>query len=127
MNRQEYNNIIAYQRSRFDINVRHLNNQTPRTLLYGYTCDRQTWHVYLDYDMMIHLVVYSYPNILRNYSDETALTIHSCVPNKRLYPEACDYEYCVYLYQCGAYLSFTNFNPQRERAQFYGKRLFELK
>ena len=29
------------------ITTQNLNNRQDRTLLYGYTCDRETWHVYL--------------------------------------------------------------------------------
>lgn len=68
-----------------------------RTLLFGYDCDRNTHHVYLR-DGHIHLVRYTggYPgrqaNVIEHHSWKKA-PVTLLVPNKRLYPESCDYDF----------------------------------
>lgn len=94
-----------------------------RTLLYGYTCERKTFHTYLK-DMEIHVVVYDV-----NYSGKPhpvgmkEIEVHSnqdYVPDKRLYPETCDYTFCKLLKRLGIELPFTTYNEDRPKANFYG-------
>lgn len=40
--------------------------------------------------------------------------------NKRVYPEASDYEFCKKLLDIGVYIPFTTFDENREEKQFYG-------
>jgi len=94
-----------------------------RTLLYGYTCARETFHVYLK-DVKIHVVVYN-----TNYSEDQARpqnmreipvkSNYDYIPDKRLYPEACDYHFCKLLKNCGMNLPFTGFT-NRPVQDFYG-------
>jgi len=94
-----------------------LNDQTDRTLLYGYTCDRESWHVYLR-DGEIVVLIYM------NESDPEILTVlsnHDYIPNKRLYPECCDYEFCNLLSKDrDVVLPFTVWMDLREEKQYYG-------
>lgn len=96
-------------------------SHTPgdRTLIWGYDCDRRSFHVYLK-DDLVHLVTYT--------GDDRELTAQTefaemgfLAPNKRLYPEACDYEFCEFLKSQGVHMSFTTMNPNRKKAQFYGR------
>ena len=66
------------------LTVDDLNNKQNRTLLYGYTCNRETWHVYLK-DEVIYTVMYGgYDNI--DISEVYVKTNNDYIPNKRLYP-----------------------------------------
>ena len=101
-----------------------------RTLLYGYTCDRKTFHVYLK-NMEIHTVTYNVdhsgnkprPN---NMTEISVLSNRDFVPNKRLYPEACDYAFCKLLKNANIYLPFTSFNENRPKKDFYGFTLQDI-
>jgi len=102
-------------------------DQTPRTLVYGYTTDKNTLHVYLD-DGIVHKVVYNYQGQLLEHKTQTdGLLFSECASNKRLYPEACDFEFCSLLKRRGVELPFYTWNDKREPAAFYGKRLAELR
>ena len=95
-----------------------------RTLLYGYTCDRKTFHVYLKNEK-IHTVIYSVDYSMENPKPicMTEMLVESnedYIPDKRLYPETCDYMFCVLLKSAGIYLPFTGFNKNREEKNFYG-------
>lgn len=95
-----------------------------RTLLYGYTCDRKTFHVYLK-DMEIHVVTY-----FTDYSGNTPKPVNlsevfiksneDFISNKRLYPETCDYHFCKLLKRKGIHLPFTTYNEKRPKTDFYG-------
>ena len=78
---------------------------TDRTLLYGYTCERESWHVYMK-DEKIFTCIYAYeqkPVAVKIRSNE------DYVPDKRLYPHFCDFEFCLLLKTKGIYLPFTTF------------------
>lgn len=97
----------------------HLNDKADRTLLYGYTCDRATWHVYIK-DGNIHTVMY--------FSDKDTQEIfvqynHDFVPDKRLYPECCDFEFCALLIRDGCSLPFTGFQDRPGSKIFWGDTL----
>lgn len=95
-----------------------------RTLLWGYDCDRNSWHVYLK-DREIHRVVYTYDgNILASDAD-WSLPVEDLIPNKRLYPEACDAGFCALLRDKGACLPFTTFDDKRPARQFHGRILVD--
>ena len=95
-----------------------------RTLLYGYTCDRCTFHVYLK-NMEIHTVIYdndySEDKIKpKNMREVCIKSNYDYIPDKRLYPEACDYQFCNLLKNCNMNLPFTSFNEERPIQDFYG-------
>lgn len=94
-----------------------------RTLLYGYTCERETFHVYLK-DMQIHVVVYGTkfvedeirPTDMREIQ---VTSNYGYIPDKRLYPETCDYKFCRLLQNCNIDLPFAAFQD-RPTCDFYG-------
>lgn len=103
-----------------------LENMTPRSLIYGYTCDRKTFHVYLSEKDGVILVIYGSDRLLcaTKRADED-LTLAECVPDKRLYPNKCDYEFCSKLMQAGVSLSFTMWNDA-PASNWEGLRIEEL-
>lgn len=100
-----------------------LNNQEDRTLLFGYTCDRLTWHVYLK-NGVIHKVIYGNSYSSSEYTPVTEYQVtanEQFVPNKRLYPECCDAEFCRLLRRKNIPMVFTTYDDTREPKKFYGK------
>lgn len=95
-----------------------------RTLLFGYDTDRRTWHVYQQ-GGLLHHVIYSYGSSAFDFTSVAErLTAVSLVPNKRLYPERCDFLFCARLRQLGVGLPFTTYpNSSFENRQFYGRTL----
>ena len=108
-----------------------LINKKDRTLLYGYTCARETFHVYLK-NMKIHVVIYQNyygcetvkPKNMREIIVKSNMDY---IPDKRLYPETCDFEFCKLLKEKDIHLPFTNFNNDREVSDFYGFTLEDRK
>lgn len=110
----------------------HLRN---RTLLFGYTCDRETFHVYIK-DQNIHVVIYkcdynidSDGNIKIvniNMKEIDVKSNYDFVPNKRLYPEKCDYYFCRLLKNRNIDLPFTGWTDDVEEKDFYGYTLEDV-
>lgn len=101
------------------ITLNDLKNITPRTLLYGYTSERDTWHVYISEEGEIKTVCYSGAEGEIVNVDVTSNSQY--IPSKRLYAECCDFEFCSLLKQRSYYLSFTNENFGREVKTYYGR------
>ncbi len=106
-----------------------------RTLLYGYTCNRHTVHVYLMAGV-VHAVTYAFDGYLLSHRmfDEVIVEPDSLVPDKRLYPESCDAAFCLMLKHKGVYLPFTTFTEgqhetrlARNGTSFAGSTLEALK
>lgn len=110
MTQDEFNSLADIERG-MNFQVSLLSDKTPRTLLLGYTCERETWHVYLGADRALHRVVYSDSMLLSHTTkferDE------DLIPDKRLYPEACDFETCRILAGMSVSLPFTTFGQGR--------------
>lgn len=90
-----------------------LVDRTPRTLLYGYDVARNTWHVYLDAAGVLHKVVYLSDALLLSH-EAGRLPDASLIPDKRLYPQYCDFEACLLLQRAGVSLPFTTWSDPRE-------------
>ena len=126
MNRNQYDIIKKQDSNPVLVYATELSNKENRTLLYGYTCERYTWHLYLE-DMEFVFVMYDHQNrILRSNTSDVLTEYDSIVPDKRLYPAACDYEFCTILKKVGYDLPFTTFND-REDIRYHGKRIDQLK
>jgi hypothetical protein len=109
------------------VNAKCMYNQAERTLVYGCTADKDTLHVYLEAGV-VHKVVYNFKGeLLLHKTDRDGLMYAECAVAKRIYPEACDFDFCAVLKRRGIALSFYVWADNREPAAFYGKRLAELK
>ena len=113
MNKQEYDTLRTD--STF-IAADKLLNKTPRTLLYGYTCNRDTWHVYFNGEKIV-TCYYAYKE---EPIGQTVRTNNDYIPNKRLHAECCDFEFCLLLRKAGVDLPFTVPDFNRPAKQFYG-------
>jgi hypothetical protein len=117
MDAMEYDVLSKRNNARDLFTGNSLKNQKNRTLLYGYTCDRETWHVYLK-DGGIFTVKYQsdkLPSLIDVRINE------DYVPDKRLYPERCDFEFCELFKNKGISLPFTKWQGQLEIEDYYGK------
>jgi hypothetical protein len=108
-----------------------LSNQTPRTLLWGYTSSFHSFHVYLDEQAIIHKVVYAHNGkagvLLIHQTQAEIVDAADYVPDKWAYPEACDQEFCAKLVEKGARLPFAAGNRREPPApSFRGERLERL-
>lgn len=98
-----------------------LRDQEARTLIYGYDVDRNSFHVYLSYNGKICAVLYSYPDkILSTWDEDSAgfpegvTTNLEWIPNKRVYPECCDYDFCRILQERGVDVPYTTYDTTRK-------------
>jgi hypothetical protein len=95
-----------------------------RTLLYGYDTDRRTWHVYQQHGWL-HRVIYIGSNREFEFqANAEKMNARDLVPNKRLYPEACDFAFCRELKLLDIHPTFTTFAqlaPRDPGATFFGR------
>lgn len=125
MNREELGKVVNAEKYSYKVlTVDDLRRKNDRTLLYGYTCTRNTFHVYLK-DGKIYTVIYNV-----DYSEDESKVIgmreikvgcnEDFIPDKRLYPAACDYEFSLLLGRVtGRSLPFTSYEDRQEK-QYYG-------
>lgn len=125
MNKSQFSTLMSTVAEAKQASISLLMDRTPRTLIYGYTIQRDTFHVYLAQDG-IHCVIYNYNKLLMQHTHEhNGLQLSQCVPDKRVYPETCDLEFCSVLLNAGVHVPFTSWTD-RDPTPFYGKQLHEL-
>ncbi|MFB8310284.1 hypothetical protein ACFC5T_17175 [Streptomyces sp. NPDC055961] len=95
-----------------------------RTLLLGYTCDRDTWHVYVR-GAYLHVLVYNHvTRVVVRYEKHFHWQAADLVPDKRVYPESTDLEFARLLTSHGVDLQFASFDTARfdrlARKPFHG-------
>lgn len=125
MEKSMFDMLMGVRHSEKILSISDLNDLSDRTLLYGYTCARETWHVYLKNKK---IVVVKYNNEYtrgeptpKNMTYIEVKSNHGFIPDKRLYPERCDYEFCLLLKERGISLPFTTWNDNvSEMKQYYG-------
>jgi hypothetical protein len=98
----------------------YVHNQT---LLYGFTCERKTFHTYVK-NGEIYVVAYDidFSTPERRPKNMQRLTVRSnydYVPDKRLYPERCEYLFCRMLKEKGVHLPFTTWNDDVDNSRKY--------
>jgi len=72
-------------------------------------------------DGKFHHIIYNPTGSTTICSDGQKIGMDDCVPDKRVYSEACDYEFCKLLINYGVSIPFLSHNPDRPKQQFYGK------
>lgn len=126
MNKEEYELLNKIEKEKENvISIDDLVNKSERTLLYGYTCDRNTWHVYIENNKIVTIMYdNNYDNGIISFKEKPMVIdiTENCyyVPDKRVYPETCDYEFCSLLRLKGVNIPFTYWNDERKPKQFYG-------
>jgi hypothetical protein len=119
MNKKEYEELDSIWKANKIITVGDLKNKQDRTLLYGYTCNRDTWHVYLELNEII-CVIYEFGKKTKLVE---IISNNDFVPDKRLYPARCDFEFCSILKSLGIVLPFTAFEEVELKGKYYGDTL----
>jgi hypothetical protein len=128
MNLQEYEQLQSEEVVPCILGLADLQDHTPRTLIFGYDTDRNTFHVYIGPDGLIHVL--HYVDISRSSDNATPFLIlsHSAgpsggltnndhyVPSKRVYPESCDMAFCRVLKRYRVNIPFTKFNTEEAHA-----------
>lgn len=104
-----------------------LKDKSDRTLIHGYTCGRHTYHLYLK-DGLFYSLYYEYDKtyLKNDVFVGGSIELSHCYPDKRIYPECCDLEFCEFLIKNGHSLPFTSFSENRELKQYYGELLEDL-
>ncbi|MFB8290205.1 hypothetical protein [Kitasatospora purpeofusca] len=86
-----------------------------RTVLFGFTCERLSWHVYLA-DGQIHLATYD--------SQTAQVTVHQrreywpaaeLIPDKRVYPESTDWRFAQLMVARAIAVPYRNWDESRAR------------
>jgi hypothetical protein len=76
-----------------------------RTLAYGYTTDRDTWHAYV-MDGELHVLVYPYKGAPLGHLHGPSLDGEVLRPNKRVYPDTVDPLFARLMAEIGFELPF---------------------
>lgn len=104
------------------IKANELADQSDRTLIYGYTVGRETFHLYLE-NGTFNRVIYDGDKVfLAGETELDTIELMQCVPDKRVYPERCDFEFCRILKSRDVSIPFTTFDPNVEARAFYGEK-----
>lgn len=118
MNKEQYEKLKMVEKEKeIILTAENLTDKSDRTLLYGYTTDGTSWHVYIQ-NNQIHAIYYDINKVPNDLIIESN---RDFVPNKRLYPETCDFEFCKLLKEKDVYLPFTVWDEKREEKIYYGK------
>jgi hypothetical protein len=102
MNIEEFEKLKNIDEIENLITVNDMINKEPRTLIYGYTIDRDTFEIIIDYG----------DGEIKKFIDDVEYIIESnydFIPNKRVYPAKSDFEFCKLLIQRGIDIPFTIF------------------
>jgi hypothetical protein len=120
MNEVQFSDLTMMHKSH--VLVSDLTDQSNRTLIYGYDCDRHTFHLYIK-DRQFHVHYYVMKKTL-SHSCTESLDIRACIPDKRVYPESCDYEFCQLLKYRDVGIPFTTYDRVRakrlKRRKYHG-------
>lgn len=96
-----------------------------RTLLYGYTLDRDAFHVYRQ-GHLLHVVVYNAYSAIMSHQTGKEFPVDRLAPSKRAYPEATDRVFAAQLQGKGQDPCFTTWDDERAEqwgaGPFYGLR-----
>lgn len=94
------------------IHVTDLINREPRILVYGYTCERNTFILELTQDGKFQRTIKNpYKGIYLSGPPDEFACHDRCVPDKRVYPAKSDYEFCKLLKNRGVQVYYTGFYP----------------
>jgi hypothetical protein len=122
MSPEQYKQLTTSLLGRDVISIADLVDRTPRTLIYGYTLDRASFHVYLGDDAQIHVLTYNEGFAVEGSTVVPFMVLHHSagpsggverdseyLPCKRVYGHLSDYEFCALLMRRGESPSFTTF------------------
>ena len=112
MTREEYDTLCQLKQ-RSVIKAVELEDQEPRVLIYGYQLNRDTFCLELiekDGVPFFRRKVTKYPGEIVSDVILSHLQPEHCIPDKRAYPEQCDFKFSLLLQQQGIEIPFTVFS-----------------
>ena len=123
MNLEEYRSIqrILITKVPPHISIDDLINKTDRTLIFGFDCERRSFHLYLE-KCLFRICIYNSNTVIRAEIVGTSIDVHKCLPDKRIYPESCDYEFVALLILKDAHdnMICLDFDPIQATRRFNG-------
>lgn len=109
MTKQELAQLIAQSSATPMVSIAELPKGFEGTLLYGYTCDRNTFHVYVK-DEVIHAVTYNFNEEIITHASGKEVYAGSCFPDKRVYRQPTQFFFMELLAKKGFTPSVTELN-----------------
>lgn len=106
-----YQSFLALERQQYSLQAAHyVRCGTPRTLMFGYTTDRFTFHVYVANELLHKLIYDSITLIPYLYESAERFSCGQVIPDKRAYPERCDFQFCRNILDLGFSIPFAMWN-----------------
>lgn len=106
------------------IGLSDLHDDTPRTLVYGSHINdegsKDTFHVYLGEDGLIHKVIYDYTDRVIVHQKGAEFFAEDLVPSKRAYPAHTDHHFAVLMRTVNCPLTFTSWEDKTSVYTFSG-------
>lgn len=116
MNKEQFSLLFNLKVST-NVHIKELSFKQEGTLLYGYTFDRDSFHVYIK-NNLIHRYIYNRNRF--DYQQKEEFEGVFLIPTKRVYPAASDYNFCELLINKGLEIPFTIWEERKEEL-YYGK------
>jgi len=110
ISKERYKKIRDNEEKSFSI--KDFLNVADRTLLYGYTLERQTVHVYIK-DREVHYFEYDLNGDTLFHKSGKFDYLDELIPSKRAYPESTDPEFLSILVKNGLDNCFTTYDQER--------------
>lgn len=104
--------LLSTQSNHDGLRSCHLQDKTPRTLIYGHTVENNIVHAYINQNGLLEVLIHDVRRLLIKHwreSDYLGIPPAAFVPSKRAYPEACDFELCLLLKKFGFELPFVQY------------------
>lgn len=126
MNKEQYRTLECSTQKKDEVSIDELIDRSDRTLIYGYTIDRETFHLYLE-NGQFNLAIYdAYDCLVKSARGKAQMSVSDCRPSKRAYPERSDFEFAMLMKKKEANITFTTFSKVNKEGRFHGKRVEEL-
>lgn len=103
MTKEEFEILVYISENKKLITIDDLKDKSDRVLMHGYTFERDSIIVKIENG---EIIKYFKGNIVPVKENK------DYIPNKRSYPERCDYEFCKLLKERGCYISFTTWSDK---------------
>ncbi|MFF2378381.1 hypothetical protein ACFVUW_28730 [Streptomyces xiamenensis] len=112
MQLDEFNQLLSIRNEPRTLSVDEIS-RPERTLAFGFTSDKDTWHCYL-HGANIHVLVYRRStNSAVNHLARPTWNVAGLAPDKRVYPESVDAGFARLLLKRGQDLPYTRFDEKR--------------
>jgi hypothetical protein len=119
MTEQEYKELQDIRFKGNSISYHELPEGYEGTLVYGYTCERNTFHCYAK-DGEIHIHIYDYNDYTVYYTVGESVSISSTTPDKRVYRQDSQFFFLKLLVEKG-HDTFSLTESNSEESLGYGK------